>query len=162
MFLSSADAPLLWLVVPIALIGWRWGFRWALGAVILAVALVLAPIWPRPHISVFGDLSRATAFVTVAILAGMLHQRSRRSGKPVPGGSAGTPASEQAPGTRAEDLLSPRELQVLAMVAEGAPNSEIAKRLVIADTTVQSHVQHILQKLGVRNRTEAAARYLRR
>jgi DNA-binding NarL/FixJ family response regulator len=48
------------------------------------------------------------------------------------------------------------------MIAEGAPNSEIAKRLVIADTTVQSHVQHILQKLGVRNRTQAAARYLRR
>jgi DNA-binding NarL/FixJ family response regulator len=47
------------------------------------------------------------------------------------------------------------------MIAEGAWNSEIADRLVIAETTVQSHVQHILRKLGVRNRTEAAARYLR-
>jgi DNA-binding NarL/FixJ family response regulator len=58
--------------------------------------------------------------------------------------------------------LSPRELEVLVVIAEGASNSEIADRLVIADTTVQSHVQHILRKLAVRNRTEAAARYLRR
>ena len=47
------------------------------------------------------------------------------------------------------------------MVAEGSQNSEIANRLTIAETTVQSHVQHILHKLGVRNRTEAAALYLR-
>jgi DNA-binding CsgD family transcriptional regulator len=163
-FLSSANAPLLWLVVPIALIGWRWGARWALGAAALAVALSVAPIWQAGHVDVFGDLSRATAFVTVAILAGLLYHESRNSVTPVSGiaASPGAPASNQAPGTRAEDLLSPRELQVLAMIAEGAPNSEIAKRLVIADTTVQSHVQHILQKLGVRNRTEAAARYLRR
>jgi DNA-binding NarL/FixJ family response regulator len=47
------------------------------------------------------------------------------------------------------------------MMSEGAANAEIAARLVIADATVQSHVQHILRKLGVRNRTEAVARYLR-
>jgi DNA-binding CsgD family transcriptional regulator len=37
----------------------------------------------------------------------------------------------------------------------------IGERLVIAESTVQSHVKQILRKLGVRNRTEAAARYLR-
>jgi diguanylate cyclase (GGDEF)-like protein len=66
-----------------------------------------------------------------------------------------------APGSWLADTLSPRELEVLSMVAEGAPNAEIANRLVIGDATVQSHVKHILRKLGVRNRTEAAARYLR-
>jgi ATP/maltotriose-dependent transcriptional regulator MalT len=91
------------------------------------------------------------------ILAGALQRRSERFGEAV----AGAGASPIAPGARAEDLVSRRELQVLGMIAEGAPNSEIADRLVIAETTVQSHVQHILRKLGVRNRTEAATRYLR-
>jgi diguanylate cyclase (GGDEF)-like protein len=72
------------------------------------------------------------------------------------GGRSGT-----APGSWLEDTLSPRELQVLGMVSEGASNAEIASRLVIGDATVQSHVKHILRKLGVRNRTEAAGHYLR-
>ena len=58
--------------------------------------------------------------------------------------------------------MSRRELQVLALIAEGATNAEIAERLVIAKATVESHVKSILRKLEVRNRTEAAARYLRR
>jgi DNA-binding NarL/FixJ family response regulator len=57
--------------------------------------------------------------------------------------------------------LSRRELEVLALIAEGATNAEIAERLVIAPSTVESHVKRILRKLGARNRTEAAARYLR-
>lgn len=58
------------------------------------------------------------------------------------------------------DRLSEREIEVMDMLAQGATNAEIAARLVIADTTVGSHVKHILRKLGVRNRTEAAVRYL--
>ena len=68
---------------------------------------------------------------------------------------------DTAPGSWLEDTLSPRELQVLGMVSEGASNAEIAGRLMIGDATVQSHVKHILRKLGVRNRTEAARHYLR-
>jgi len=80
----------------------------------------------------------------------------------------GPPATTERPGPGAPvaavpaGLLSPRELEVLALISEGAANAEVAVRLVIADTTVQSHVQNILRKLGARNRTEAAARYLRR
>ena len=66
-----------------------------------------------------------------------------------------------APGSSLANMLSPRELEVLSMVAEGASNAEIAGRLVIGDATVQSHVKHILRKLGVRNRTEAAGHFLR-
>jgi len=60
------------------------------------------------------------------------------------------------------EVLSGRELEVLGAIAEGATNAEIARRLVIAETTVQSHVRQVLRKLGARNRTEAAARYWQR
>lgn len=63
---------------------------------------------------------------------------------------------------RVEEVLSPREIEVLAVMADGKTNAEIGQRLVIAETTVQSHVKSILRKLGAKNRTEAAARYLRR
>ena len=53
--------------------------------------------------------------------------------------------------------LSPREREVLALLAEGMRNREIAERLVISETTVKTHVRHILEKLRLRNRSEAAA-----
>jgi LuxR family maltose regulon positive regulatory protein len=56
------------------------------------------------------------------------------------------------------ESLSPRELEVLQLIAEGATNQEIAGRLVITVGTVKSHVNHILGKLGAHNRTEAVAR----
>jgi two-component system, NarL family, response regulator DevR len=52
--------------------------------------------------------------------------------------------------------LSAREREVLALVAQGATNREIAERLVISETTARNHVSHILDKLGVRRRAEAA------
>ena len=58
--------------------------------------------------------------------------------------------------------LSPRELEVLGMIVDGASNGDIAKRLTIATSTVQSHVKRIFHKLGVKNRTEAAVIYVRR
>jgi DNA-binding NarL/FixJ family response regulator len=89
------------------------------------------------------------------ILAGTLQVQSDRGGEIASGlGSAY--------GARPQDLLSKRELEVLAMIAEGAPNARIAERLSIAQSTVHSHVKRITRKLGVSNRTEAAARYLRR
>jgi DNA-binding NarL/FixJ family response regulator len=53
--------------------------------------------------------------------------------------------------------LTPRERQVLAKVAEGATNREIAASLFMAEKTASVHVSRILAKLGVRSRTEAAA-----
>jgi ATP/maltotriose-dependent transcriptional regulator MalT len=57
-----------------------------------------------------------------------------------------------------QDLLSPRELEVLGLIARGYRNREISKALFIADSTTKVHVRHVLEKLGVRSRTEAAAR----
>ena len=59
------------------------------------------------------------------------------------------------------DDLTPRERQVLELVAGGAINSEIAERLVISENTVKFHVKNILQKLQARNRAEVVAYALR-
>jgi len=66
--------------------------------------------------------------------------------------------ADQAPGLAAPPVepLSPREVQVLRLMAEGATNQEIAERLCIAPGTVKNHVTNILGKLGVGDRTQAA------
>ena len=53
--------------------------------------------------------------------------------------------------------LSPRELEVLSQVAEGASNRQIARRLVVSEATVKSHLVHVFTKLGVDSRTAAVA-----
>jgi len=55
------------------------------------------------------------------------------------------------------DALTPREDEVLALLAQGKPNREIAEVLVITERTVKFHVSSILGKLGAGNRTEAVA-----
>jgi two-component system, NarL family, nitrate/nitrite response regulator NarL len=54
------------------------------------------------------------------------------------------------------DLLSPREREILKLIARGDSNKLIARALDIAETTVKIHVQHILRKLGLSSRVQAA------
>jgi len=60
------------------------------------------------------------------------------------------------------DTLSPREREILECIAQGASNKEIARTLAIAEPTVKIHVQHILRKLGLSSRVQAAVYASRR
>lgn len=53
------------------------------------------------------------------------------------------------------DALSVREHEILRLIAKGLSNAEIGQRLYISDTTVKTHVTHILQKLNLRDRVQA-------
>jgi len=78
--------------------------------------------------------------VTRRLIGEFARQRPRRA------------ASEPSP---ALTTLTPRETEVLRLIAEGLSNPEIAKRLVVTEETVKTHVSRILGKLGLRDRTQA-------
>jgi DNA-binding NarL/FixJ family response regulator len=70
-------------------------------------------------------------------------------------------ASFQEPVAVAAEMaeLSPREREILELVATGFPNKQIADRLGLTDGTVRWHLRHVYEKLHVRSRTEAAIKY---
>lgn len=64
-------------------------------------------------------------------------------------------AYRPSPPTYAGPALTPRESEVLALVARGLTNAEVAARLVLGTETVRTHVASVLRKLGARDRTQA-------
>jgi LuxR family maltose regulon positive regulatory protein len=138
----------------------------------LAAALELA--CPEGYLRVFADEGAPLAGVLDRLI---VDQRSGRlspaPGVPLaylrrlqaafrPGEARGVPAQPvQAAEVAAPELAEPltdRELQVLALLAAGISNQQIARELVVALETVKKHVSHILGKLGAANRTQAVAR----
>jgi DNA-binding NarL/FixJ family response regulator len=97
------------------------------------------------------ELQRLGARPAAAIVARRLRQRGARG---LPRGAR--PATRRNPAG-----LSARELDVLALVAEGLHNAEIARRLSLSERTVAHHVSAILRKLGVRTRAQASAESVR-
>jgi two-component system nitrate/nitrite response regulator NarL len=69
-------------------------------------------------------------------------------------GLKAAPRPEAQPGER--ERLSPREREILGFLAKGASNKEIARELEVAESTVKIHVQHILRKLNLTSRVQAA------
>jgi len=111
--------------------------------------------WDPLVASIRASRELADAFASIETIRpalGSLYQRSNDLGLARLAGlrarAVGDPAS----------LLSPRELEVLGLMARGYRNQEIATALVLSLSTVKVHVRHIFEKLGVRTRSEAVTR----
>jgi LuxR family maltose regulon positive regulatory protein len=68
--------------------------------------------------------------------------------------ASAAPASD----SRLAEPLSERELEVLALIAAGETNGEIAGKLFVSISTVKTHINNLYRKLGARSRTQAVAR----
>ena len=99
-----------------------------------------------------GDLSRLGANPAAKIAAARLRERGVR----------GVPRGPRRQTRENPAGLTPRELEVLALLAEGLRNAQIAQRLVVSERTVDHHVSAILGKLEVHSRGEATAEAARR
>lgn len=82
--------------------------------------------------------------------------RDVHSGRPALHSEAQARLMHRAVEPPAGTTLTPRERDVLKLLAEGFANKEIARRLFVSEKTVKTHVSSILQKLGVQDRTQAA------
>ncbi|MBI5480905.1 MAG: response regulator transcription factor [Deltaproteobacteria bacterium] len=90
-----------------------------------------------------------------SIIQPQLARRLLRRFKPA---SAAEAPTETAPGTRG---LSPREREILKLIARGLSNVDVARALSVSRATVRTHLEHIYQKLEVSNRTEAVTEGIR-
>ena len=102
-----------------------------------------------------GLLLGADDYLAKPLDSGELLARVRRSLRR--GAPNGAKPNGNGNGHRNESNLSPRELEILALLAAGRTQTEIAAALVISSKTVATHIQHILAKLGVNTRAQAVA-----
>ena len=105
-----------------------------------AQGYLLKSVEARELLSVLRGLSRGETYVAPGIAAKILQEFTRPS--------------------YTKEYLSPREVDVLKLVTQGMTNKEISLSLNIAQSTVKNHLRNTMDKLHVRNRVEAAIRFL--
>jgi DNA-binding NarL/FixJ family response regulator len=105
-----------------------------------ASGFVLKDDPPEQLIAALRTVAAGDALLSPAVTKRVIRQFARLP-RPVP--------------SKAVDELTARELDIFRLIAEGLSNAEISQRLYISDTTVKTHVTHILQKLDLRDRVQA-------
>ena len=118
---------------------------------------------PESYIRTFVDEGRPMAGLLADVLSAQQREllsaiRSAPLPQNAPGGDRAGPSGPVVPDTGSFEALSVREMEVLALIAAGKRNHEIASELVIVLSTVKTHVKNIYRKLGARNRAQAVAR----
>lgn len=96
--------------------------------------------------------------LAMQVLRNLIEQQSSNQGYadvPPSSSSSGRPTDERA-GASLLEVLSPRELDVLRLIARGRTNQQISEDLLVSVSTVKKHVHQIIAKLGVSDRTQAA------
>ena len=108
-----------------------------------AAGYVLKDVSQRELITTVQKVLHGESILNQELMARLLQRLARE-----------TPGQEELPPGR----LSPREREVLQLLTKGQTNREIARELTVSVSTVKIHVEHILDKLGVSDRTQAAVR----
>ena len=108
-----------------------------------ASAYVLKDVTQRELLSTVRRVLRGESALNPELVMRMLEQLRRETGSP-----------EERPASQ----LSPREREVLQLLSQGLTNREIANKLTVSASTIKIHVEHIIAKLGVSDRTQAAVR----
>lgn len=91
--------------------------------------------------------------LTAGLLQRLIREKEERKAQ----AAGAPPVAEEHPEPPSE-LLTPRETEIIRLVAQGLTNRQMAEKLVVSSATVKTHVQHIIAKLGVSDRTQAAVR----
>jgi len=101
-------------------------------------------------------MTKLVTLFRVPAAAAVANDAARPDAPATPMAANGSPAPGPSEGEAPGDSLSAREREILALIARGDSNKLIARELDIAETTVKIHVQHILRKLNLSSRVQAA------
>ncbi len=104
------------------------------------------------------DLAALCAFALVVLLGGSALARSQARAPGSPPAALATPAADRTGAMiPLHGSLTAREAEIVALLASGLSNDEIAGRLVVSPNTVKTHLSHAYARLGVTSRTAAVA-----